>query len=66
MKKIIYSLFLISIISSCEVIEGPYMNGNGGGVDTNSNQYVKNILIEEHRTYGKQIQKLSYSKHEIV
>ena len=47
MKKIIYSLFLISIISSCEVIEGPYMNGNGGGVDTNSNQYVKNILIED-------------------
>jgi len=47
MKKIIYSLFLISIISSCEVIEGPYMTGNGGGVDTNSNQYVKNILIED-------------------
>ena len=47
MKKIIYSLFLLSIISSCEVIEGPYMTGNGGGVDTNSNQYVKNILIED-------------------
>ena len=47
MKKIIYSLFLLSIISSCEVIEGPYMTGNGGGVDTNSSQYVKNILIED-------------------
>ena len=47
MKKIIYILFLLSIISSCEVIEGPYMTGNGGGVDTNSNQYVKNILIED-------------------
>lgn len=47
MKKMIYSLFLLSIISSCEVIEGPYMTGNGGGVDTNSSQYVKNILIED-------------------
>tara|TARA_B110000444_G_scaffold141349_1_gene132574 strand:- start:1462 stop:2367 length:906 start_codon:yes stop_codon:yes gene_type:complete len=47
MKNLIYSIFIISLISSCDIIEEPYINNNGGGVDTSSNQYVKNILIED-------------------
>ena len=47
MKNLIYSIFIISFISSCDIIEEPYLNNNGGGVDTTSNQYVKNILIED-------------------
>ena len=47
MKNLIYSIFIISFISSCDIIEEPYLNNNAGGVDTSSNQYVKNILIED-------------------
>ena len=47
MKKIIYTAFICALISSCEVIEGPYMNDVIVPIDTGSSEFVKNILIED-------------------
>ena len=35
------------MFSSCEVIEGPYMSDSVNPIDTTTNNYVKNILIED-------------------
>jgi|TARA_B110000263_G_scaffold52382_1_gene43813 hypothetical protein len=47
MKRLLYITFIITLITSCEVIEGPYMNDVIVPVDTTTNQFVKNILIED-------------------
>jgi|TARA_B110000263_G_scaffold32004_1_gene24307 hypothetical protein len=48
MKRLLYITFIFAIITSCEVIEGPYMNDVIVPVDTSIDQYVKNILIEDY------------------
>ena len=47
MKKNIPFFLFALIFGSCEVIEGPYMNGTVDTGDTTNNNYVKNILIED-------------------
>ena len=47
MNRFFYIIIAAIFISSCEVIEGPYMNGTIDPIDTTNNQYVKNILIED-------------------
>ena len=46
MKKFIPIILLAFVFSSCEVIEGPYMSDSINPIDTTTNNYVKNILIE--------------------
>ena len=48
MKKIIILFSFLIAITSCEVVEGPYLIDNGGTqpIDT-SNTYIKKILIED-------------------
>ena len=41
-------LFILLYISSCDIVETPYMNTeNISQIDTNSNNYVKKVLIED-------------------
>ena len=41
-------LFILLYISSCDIVETPYMNTeNTSQIDTNSNNYVKKVLIED-------------------
>ena len=47
MNRFLYIIIATIFISSCEVIEGPYMTGTIDPIDTTNNQYVKNILIED-------------------
>ena len=47
MNRFFYIIIATIFISSCEVIEGPYMTGTIDPIDTTNNQYVKNILIED-------------------
>jgi hypothetical protein len=49
MKNIITLFSFILIITSCDVVEGPYLIDDGGitTVDTSSNTYVKKVLIED-------------------
>jgi hypothetical protein len=49
MKNIITLFSFILIITSCDVVEGPYLIDDGGvtPVDTSSNTYVKKVLIED-------------------
>jgi len=49
MKNIITLFSFILIITSCDVVEGPYLIDDGGAtpVDTSSNTYVKKVLIED-------------------
>ena len=47
MKNIITLLSFILIITSCDVVEGPYEIDTGGVTPTDTNTYVKKILIED-------------------
>tara|TARA_B100001121_G_scaffold144291_1_gene126173 strand:- start:3 stop:932 length:930 start_codon:yes stop_codon:yes gene_type:complete len=47
MRKFIPIVVFAFIFSSCEVIEGPYMSDSVNPIDTTTNNYVKNILIED-------------------
>ena len=47
MRKFILIVVFAFIFSSCEVIEGPYMSDSVNPIDTTTNNYVKNILIED-------------------
>ena len=47
MKNIITLFSLILIITSCDVVEGPYEINTGNVTPTNTNTYVKKILIED-------------------
>lgn len=47
MKRFFYFIILIGFLNSCDVLEGPYMNDTVIPNDTSSNEYVKNILIED-------------------
>ena len=49
MKNIITLFSFILIITSCDVVEGPYLIEDGGvtSVDTSTTTYVKKILIED-------------------
>jgi len=47
MKNIITLLSFILIITSCDVVEGPYEIDSGGVIPTDTNTYVKKILIED-------------------
>lgn len=49
MKNVITLFSFILFITSCDVVEGPYLIDNGGitPVDTSSNTYVKKVLIED-------------------
>ena len=47
MKNIITILSFILIIISCDVVEGPYEIDTGGIIPTDTNTYVKKILIED-------------------
>lgn len=41
-------LFILLYVSSCDIVETPYMNTeNISQIDTNSNNYVKKVLIED-------------------
>ena len=41
-------LFILFYVSSCDIVETPYMNTeNISQIDTNSNNYVKKVLIED-------------------
>ena len=41
-------LFILLCVSSCDIVETPYMNTeNISQIDTNSNNYVKKVLIED-------------------
>ena len=50
MKNIITLFSFILIITSCDVVEGPYLIDDGGvtPVDTSTTTYVKKILIEDY------------------
>ena len=48
MKNIITLLSFILIITSCDVVEGPYEIDTGNIIPTNTNIYVKKILIEDY------------------
>ena len=47
MKNIITLFSFILIITSCDVVEGPYEIDTGGVTPTDTNTYVKKILIED-------------------
>lgn len=49
MKNIITLFSFIIVITSCDVVEGPYLIDDGGitPADTSSNTYVKKVLIED-------------------
>ena len=49
MKNIITLFSFILIITSCDVVEGPYLIDDGGitPADTSSSTYVKKVLIED-------------------
>ena len=47
MKNIITLFSFILIITSCDVVEGPYEIDSGGVIPTDTNTYVKKILIED-------------------
>ena len=49
MKNIITLFSFILIITSCDVVEGPYLIDDGGitPIDTSTNTYVKKVLIED-------------------
>ena len=47
MNRFFYVIIATIFMNSCEVIEGPYMNGTIDPIDTTNNVYVKNILIED-------------------
>ena len=47
MKNIITLFSLILIITSCDIVEGPYEIDTGNVTPTESNTYVKKILIED-------------------
>ena len=47
MKNIITLFSFILIITSCDVVEGPYEIDSGGVTPTDTNTYVKKILIED-------------------
>ena len=47
MKKSFCFIILIGFLNSCDVLEGPYMDDTVNPVDTTSNEYVKNVLIED-------------------
>ena len=47
MKNIITLFSFILIIASCDVVEGPYEIETGGVTPTDTNTYVKKILIED-------------------
>ena len=47
MKKFIPIIVLAFVFSSCEVVEDPYMSNFTNPTDTITNNYVKNILIED-------------------
>jgi len=48
MKNIITLLSFILIITSCDVVEGPYEIDTGNIIPTDTNIYVKKILIEDY------------------
>lgn len=47
MKNIITLLSFILVITSCDVVEGPYEIDTGNIIPTDTNNYVKKILIED-------------------
>ena len=47
MKNIITLFSLILIITSCDIVEGPYEINTGNVTPTDTNTYVKKILIED-------------------
>ena len=47
MKNIITLFSLILIITSCDIVEGPYEINTGNITPTDTNTYVKKILIED-------------------
>ena len=48
MKKYFTLLSAILIITSCDVVEGPYLTDeNVNPIDTITNTYVKNVLVED-------------------
>ena len=47
MKNIITLLSFILIITSCDVVEGPYVIETGAIIPSDTNTYVKKILIED-------------------
>ena len=47
MKNIITLFSFILIIASCDVVEGPYEIDTGSSTPTDTNTYVKKILIED-------------------
>ena len=46
-KYFILILGLLLYFSSCDIVETPYMNNENVNIDTNSNNYVKKVLIED-------------------
>ena len=47
MKRSFCFIILIGFLNSCDVLEGPYMDDTINPIDTTSNEYVKNVLIED-------------------
>tara|TARA_Y100000385_G_scaffold179025_1_gene184992 strand:- start:156 stop:1106 length:951 start_codon:yes stop_codon:yes gene_type:complete len=47
MNRFFYVIIATFFIISCEVIEGPYINGDITPIDTSNNNYVKKVLIED-------------------
>ena len=48
MKKYFTLLSAILIITSCDIVEGPYLTDeNVNPIDTTTNTYVKNVLVED-------------------
>lgn len=45
-KAILGFLFLLSVLTSCDKIEGPYGNG-GGNSDTTTSGYFRKVLVED-------------------
>ena len=47
MKKCISIFSLVLIITSCDVVEGPYMNDIINPIDTSTVDYIKKVLVED-------------------